>query len=105
MVERKVDAAVVRAGGSEDPQGNPDKVVGGKEEEPKKQDGAMYASDDDSEGFFLRKEMPKEQKRKLRDEYVGLGGSAGTPMSSNYFLNIIIFVTVLVLLSYFTGAI
>lgn len=100
-----MDAVVARAGGSEDPKRNPDKAVGGEEEEPKKQQGAMYASDDDSEGLFLRKEMPKEQKKKLRDEYVGLGGSVGTPMSSNYFLNIIILVTVLVLLSYFTGAI
>jgi len=106
-VGRKTNAAAVtRAGGPEDPLRNLDKVVGeDKKEETKKESGALYASDDDSEGFFIRKEMPKDQKDRLKKEYIGLGGSEGTPLSSNYFLNIIIFVTVLVLLSYFTGAI
>lgn len=102
--KRKVYA---RAGGPDDSLSNLDKITGGesKEEAKSSDSGAIYASDDDSEGFFIRKEMTREQRSKLRKEYIGLGGSEGSPMASNYFLNIIIFVTILVLLSYFTGAI
>lgn len=33
--------------------------------------------------------MSKEQRKKLRDEYVGWGGSEKKAMSSNFYLNIL----------------
>ena len=42
-----------------------------------------------------RTEMSDAYKKKLRDEYLGLGGSPNTAMGANYFLWIIIGVSVL----------
>ncbi|XP_078447173.1 thylakoidal ascorbate peroxidase isoform X2 [Wolffia australiana] len=46
-----------------------------------------------------KKELSSAMKQKIRAEYEGLGGSPDKPLQSNYFLNIIIFVAVLALLS------
>lgn len=47
--------------------------------------------------------MSKEMKEKLRKEYLGLGGSANTKMGSNYFLNIILVISFLAVLSKLFG--
>ena len=54
--------------------------------------------------MFIRREMSKEQKKKLRDEYLGLGGSANTKMSANYFLWISGFIATCAVLSKLIGA-
>lgn len=52
----------------------------------------------------VQKFSPEYQKR-LRDEYLSLGGSPETAMGGNYFLYIIVIVSVLAVLSKLTGAI
>ncbi|KMZ64358.1 Ascorbate peroxidase [Zostera marina] len=47
--------------------------------------------------------LSEDMKRKIRAEYQAIGGSPNKPLSSNYFLNIIIFIAVLVVLTYFLG--
>ena len=39
--------------------------------------------------------MSPEMKERLRREYYGLGGSPNKPMSGNYFLNIILVISLL----------
>ena len=53
---------------------------------------------------YVKPTMSKAQMEKLRQEYLGLGGSAKTPMGSNYFLNICVAITVLAVLTKLTGA-
>lgn len=53
--------------------------------------------------FELQSELSEDMKRKIRAEYQAIGGSPDKPLSSNYFLNIIIFIAVLVVLTYFLG--
>jgi len=48
--------------------------------------------------------MSPEMKKKLRQEYLGLGGSTNTAMGGNYFLYVILFVGFLVVASSLTGA-
>ncbi|CAI7786852.1 unnamed protein product, partial [Closterium sp. NIES-54] len=50
-------------------------------------------------------EMSSAMKKKLRDEYIGLGGSPDRPLQTNYFLYIMIGVAVLAILTKLTGAI
>lgn len=47
--------------------------------------------------------MSKEQRAKLRAEYEGWGGNENKALSSNYFLNIMIFISVLAVLLKLTG--
>mmetsp|Transcript_15988 Transcript_15988/g.34552 ORF Transcript_15988/g.34552 Transcript_15988/m.34552 type:complete len:133 (-) Transcript_15988:313-711(-) len=49
--------------------------------------------------------LSKEMKERLRQEYVGFGGSENTAMSNNYFLWIIVVIGSLAILSALTGAI
>lgn len=49
--------------------------------------------------------MSDAYKKKLRDEYLSLGGSPNTAMGSNYFLWIIVAISVLAVLSWLTGSI
>lgn len=44
-------------------------------------------------------------QKKLRDEYLGFGGSPNTPMGANYFLYIILGISFLAVLSWLSGAI
>ena len=52
-----------------------------------------------------RTEMSDAYKARLRKEYLSLGGSPSTAMGGNYFLYIIIIVSVLAVLTKLTGAI
>jgi hypothetical protein len=52
-----------------------------------------------------RSEMSDEYKKKLRQEYLSLGGSPNTAMGSNYFLWIGVVIGTLAVLSWLTGAI
>lgn len=52
-----------------------------------------------------RTEMSDAYKKKLRDEYLALGGSANTAMGANYFLWIIVGISVLAVATWLTGAI
>jgi hypothetical protein len=61
---------------------------------------ALY---DDGKPQQPRTQMSMAQKKKLRDEYVGLGGSPNTAMP-NYFLNIILVISALAVASWLTGA-
>ena len=58
----------------------------------------------DGGGGYAR-EMSDAYKKKLRDEYVSFGGSPNTAMGSNYFLWIILGISVLAVLSWLTGSI
>uniref|UniRef100_A0A061R3C7 Uncharacterized protein n=1 Tax=Tetraselmis sp. GSL018 TaxID=582737 RepID=A0A061R3C7_9CHLO len=70
------------------------RAEGEKKEEPK----YIYADEEPEEGFFKRDPMSEEQKKKLRDEYIGFGGSPNQPMAGNYFLNIVLIVGALAIL-------
>jgi len=69
-----------------------------KEEEPKKEE----LFDDGKEP--PKPQMSMEQRKKLRDEYLSLGGSPNTAMP-NYFLYIIVVISALAVASALTGAI
>lgn len=49
--------------------------------------------------------MLQEYQKRLRDEYLAFGGSENTAMGGNYFLYIIVIISVLAVLSWLTGAI
>jgi hypothetical protein len=61
---------------------------------------ALY---DDGKPQQPKTQMSSEQKKKLREEYVGFGGSANTAMP-NYFLYIILVISALAVASALTGA-
>ncbi|CAA7013422.1 unnamed protein product [Microthlaspi erraticum] len=50
-----------------------------------------------------KKELSDSMKKKIRAEYEAIGGSPNKPLPTNYFLNIIIAISVLVLFFYFFG--
>ncbi|KAK4359082.1 hypothetical protein RND71_021311 [Anisodus tanguticus] len=50
-----------------------------------------------------KRELSDAMKQKIRAEYEGLGGSADKPLPTNYFLNIIIVIGVLAVLTYLFG--
>eukprot|EP00884_Botryococcus_braunii_P012287 jgi/Botrbrau1/21059/Bobra.0144s0058.1 len=52
-----------------------------------------------------RQKLSPEYQKRLRDEYLALGGSPDTAMGGNYFLYIIVIIAVLAVLSKLTGAI
>ena len=45
-----------------------------------------------------------DMKKRLRAEYIGVGGSPDEPLQTNYFLYIIVAISILAVLSYYTGA-
>lgn len=49
--------------------------------------------------FGLQRELSDAMKQKIRAEYEGFGGSPDKPLQSNYFLNIMIVIAVLALVS------
>lgn len=49
--------------------------------------------------FCLQKELSEEMKNKIKAEYLAIGGSPDKPLGSNYFLNIILGIAFLALLS------
>lgn len=53
--------------------------------------------------FELQRELSDAMKQKIRAEYQAVGGSPDKPLSSNYFLNIIIAIGVLAILTYLVG--
>eukprot|EP00271_Cylindrocystis_brebissonii_P011406 TRINITY_DN288_c0_g1_i1.p1 TRINITY_DN288_c0_g1~~TRINITY_DN288_c0_g1_i1.p1 ORF type:complete len:420 (+),score=99.44 TRINITY_DN288_c0_g1_i1:61-1320(+) len=64
---------------------------------PKKFRAAEYSSG--------KSELSAEMKEKMRKEYLAFGGSPNQPLQSNYFLNIIIAISVLVILTKLVGGI
>ncbi|PWA61783.1 hypothetical protein CTI12_AA368000 [Artemisia annua] len=50
-----------------------------------------------------KRELSDAMKQKIRSEYVGFGGSPDKPLQSNYFLNIIIVIAVLAILTSLVG--
>lgn len=81
--------------------GNLDALLGETKEE-KKEEEALYVDDIDDSG--VTNTMSDEQKKKLRDEYLGFGGSPDEPIP-NYFLYIILVISALAVASALTGAI
>lgn len=59
---------------------------------------AKYSSQPDD-----RKELSDTMKDKIRAEYLAVGGAPNQPLKSNYFLNIILGISVLAVLSYYLG--
>lgn len=53
--------------------------------------------------MYLQTELSDSMKQKIRAEYEAIGGSADKPLPTNYFLNIIIVVAVLAVLSSLFG--
>lgn len=53
--------------------------------------------------FELQRELSEAMKQKIRAEYEAVGGSPDKPLQSNYFLNIIIVIAVLALLTSLFG--
>ena len=52
-----------------------------------------------------RTPLSKEMRNRMRDEYVGLGGTENVAMGANWFLYIGLFIAALAILSRLTGAI
>ncbi|XP_024538691.1 probable L-ascorbate peroxidase 6, chloroplastic/mitochondrial [Selaginella moellendorffii] len=50
-----------------------------------------------------KKELSDSMKQKIRAEYLGLGGSPEQPLKTNYFLNIIVIIAVLAILTWLFG--
>ena len=48
-------------------------------------------------------EVSEAMKKKLRDEYVGLGGTPSKPMPSNLFLNICLFISAIAIMAKLSG--
>lgn len=53
--------------------------------------------------FELQRELSDSMKQKIRAEYEALGGSPDKPLPTNYFLNIMIVIGVLAILTYLVG--
>jgi len=70
------------------------------EAKPQEAGGDFY---NDERPLKPKDDMSPEYKAKLRNEYLSLGGSPNTPMGSNYFLWIIIVISVLAVLSWALG--
>lgn len=51
----------------------------------------------------LQKELSDAMKQKIRAEYEAVGGTPDKPLKSNYFLNIMIVIAVLALLTSLLG--
>lgn len=53
--------------------------------------------------FELQKELSDAMRKKIRAEYEAVGGSPDKALKSNYFLNIIIVIAALAILTYLFG--
>lgn len=53
--------------------------------------------------FDVQRELSESMKQKIRAEYEAIGGSPDKPLQSNYFLNIMIIIAVLALLTSLLG--
>lgn len=53
--------------------------------------------------LFTQSELSDTMKKKIRAEYLAVGGAANKPLSSNYFLNIIIGISVIAILTKLAG--
>ena len=53
--------------------------------------------------LFTQSELSDTMKEKIRAEYLAVGGAANKPLSSNYFLNIIIGISVIAILTKLAG--
>ena len=53
--------------------------------------------------FELQRELSDAMRQKIRSEYEAIGGSPDKPLQSNYFLNIMIIIAVLALLTSLLG--
>lgn len=53
--------------------------------------------------FELQKELSDAMRKKIRVEYEAVGGSPDKALKSNYFLNIIIVIAALAILTYLFG--
>lgn len=53
--------------------------------------------------FELQRELSDAMKQKIRAEYEGLGGTPDKPLPTNYFLNIMIVIGVLAILTSLLG--
>jgi L-ascorbate peroxidase len=53
--------------------------------------------------MYLQRELSDSMKQKIRAEYEAIGGSPDKPLPTNYFLNIIIVIAVLAVLSSLFG--
>lgn len=53
--------------------------------------------------MYLQRELSDDMKQKIRAEYEAIGGSADKPLPTNYFLNIIIVIAVLAVLTSLFG--
>lgn len=71
-----------------------------KKVEPEIFVAARYSSKPEPEE---KQDLSDNMKDKIRAEYLALGGAPNKAMGSNYFLNIIIGISVLVVLSYYLG--
>lgn len=69
-----------------------------EEEKPEVFVAAKYSSQPDT-----RKDLSDSMKEKIRAEYLAVGGSPDKPLQSNYFLNIILGISALAILSYYLG--
>lgn len=69
-----------------------------KKVEPEVFVAARYSTQPDA-----KQDLSDTMKDKIRAEYLALGGAPNKAMGSNYFLNIILGVSVLVILSYYLG--
>lgn len=56
-----------------------------------------------NECFELQRELSDSMKQKIRAEYEGFGGSPDKPLPTNYFLNVMIVIGVLALLTSLLG--
>lgn len=79
-----------------------DGTVSGPDSKPSSQN---YIYSDEALEPPRKDVMSDAMKKRLREEYIGFGGSPNKPMGSNYFLWIILFVSFLSVASWLTGAI
>lgn len=75
---------------------NLDQMVGQTTSQPKSSGSSQYIDDLPE---IPRTEMSDAMKEKLRKEYYSLGGSPNKSMGGNYFLNIILVISFLAILS------
>ena len=54
---------------------------------------------------YVKPQMSAEQREKLRQEYLGLGGDANTKMGQNWFVNISLFIALVAIFVKITGTI
>lgn len=87
---------------AEDPKRQEESEASSKPKEPVNKGGTAYI---DELPPTPRSEVSPEMKKKLRDEYLGFGGSPNQPLANNWFLYIILGITFLVALTYITGAV